>query len=220
MVSPGPQEIAARTSARYTRLDDWLRWQETLHPKSIDLGLARCAEVWRRLQSGPPAFPLISVAGTNGKGSSVAMLESIFREAGYRVGCYTSPHLLRYNERVQLDGRPVDDQALCEAFARIDAARGDVPLTYFEFGTLAAMLIFLDADLDLAVMEIGLGGRLDAVNLFDPDLALITHIDIDHGVAGRRPGIHRLREGGHPARARARGVRRPLTARQPAAGRR
>lgn len=164
----------------FKTLDEWLRWQESLHPNAIDLGLERPGEVWRRMGQGKPAPVVITIAGTNGKGSSVAMLESILLAAGYRVGCYTSPHLLRYNERIRIDGTEVADEALCESFERIDQARADISLTYFEFGTLAAFDLFSRSNLDVAVLEVGLGGRLDAVNLIDADVALITAIDLDH----------------------------------------
>jgi len=167
-------------SRRFATLQDWLSWQETLHPAVIDLGLERVGRVADRLQCRNPAQLVISVAGTNGKGSSVAMLQAILSRAGYRVGCYTSPHLLRYNERLSLCGEDVTDQALCDAFARIDRARGEDTLTYFEFGTLAALDIMSREALDVAVLEVGLGGRLDAVNIVDADAALITSIAIDH----------------------------------------
>lgn len=165
---------------RFPTLDAWLTWQETLHPSAIELGLERPGRVFEALNLGRTNHAVITVAGTNGKGSSVAMLESILLGAGYRVGCYTSPHLLRYNERVRLNGEPVSDQVLCEAFERIDQARGETSLTYFEFGTLAAMDIFARADLGVVVLEVGMGGRLDAVNLQDADVALVTAIDVDH----------------------------------------
>lgn len=172
---------ASPTSApRYTTLADWLRWQEGLHPSKIDLGLERVRRVWRRLSPEAPPFAVVTVGGTNGKGSCVAMLEYILAAAGYRVGAYTSPHLLDYNERVRVAGEAVSDERLCEAFARIDAARGDTSLTYFEFGTLAALDIFRVAHLDVAVLEVGMGGRLDAVNVIDADAALVTTVDIDH----------------------------------------
>jgi dihydrofolate synthase/folylpolyglutamate synthase len=167
-------------SARFDRLSDWLRWQEGLHVREIDLGLERARLVLERLGLPQPAWPVITVAGTNGKGSTVAMLESLLRSAGLRVGCYSSPHLLRYNERIRIDGLPVLDEPLCEAFARVDAARGEVSLTYFEFGTLAAFDLFSRAGLDAAVLEVGLGGRLDAVNVLDADVAVVTGIGIDH----------------------------------------
>lgn len=165
---------------RFDSLDEWLRWQETLHPSSIDLGLERVARVADRLQCRSPARVVISVAGTNGKGSSVALLEAILLREGYRVGCYTSPHLLRYNERLRLQGEAVSDQLLVDAFARVDQARGADTLTYFEFGTLAALDIMCAAQLDAAILEVGLGGRLDAVNIIDADAALLTSVGIDH----------------------------------------
>lgn len=165
---------------RFTTLDAWLTWQESLHPAKIELGLERIASVLQRLHAASAPFPVITVAGTNGKGSSVAMLEAILRAAGYRVGAYTSPHLLRYNERVRLNGQPVSDALLIESFDRIDTARVETSLTYFEFGTLAALDIFYRAAPDVVVLEVGLGGRLDAVNVIDPTIALITSISVDH----------------------------------------
>ena len=165
---------------RFTTLDDWLRWQETLHPRAIELGLERMRTVLRRLQPDTPPFAVITVGGTNGKGSCVAFLDAILRAAGYRVGAYTSPHLLRYHERIRVDGVEADDEALCQAFARIDAKRGDISLTYFEFGTLAALERFREAGVEVAVLEVGLGGRLDAVNVVDADAALVASIGIDH----------------------------------------
>ncbi len=165
---------------RFDKLDDWLNWQQTLHPHTIELGLERVGEVARRLGLTRPDYKVITVAGTNGKGSCVAMLESILIEAGYRVGSYTSPHLLRYNERVRVQREVIPDDALCRAFELVDAARGAISLSYFEFGTLAAMHIFARSALDVTVLEVGLGGRLDAVNVQDPDVALITSIDLDH----------------------------------------
>ncbi|MFA5529678.1 MAG: bifunctional tetrahydrofolate synthase/dihydrofolate synthase [Thiohalomonadaceae bacterium] len=165
---------------RYQTLAEWLAWQETLHPKAIDLGLERVGEVLGRMGLGRPSHAVITAAGTNGKGSSVAMLDAILRAAGYRVGTYTSPHLLRYNERVRINGVEASDAALCAAFDRVDRARGDVSLSYFEFGTLAALDLLERAELDIAVLEVGMGGRLDAVNLIDADVALITPIDVDH----------------------------------------
>lgn len=165
---------------RFTTLDDWLRWQETLHPRTIDLGLERVQTVLRRLQPEPPTYTVITVGGTNGKGSCVAVLDAILRAGGYRVGAYTSPHLLRYNERIRIDDVAVDDAALCRTFARIDAARSDVSLTYFEFGALAALELFREVGIDVAVLEVGLGGRLDAVNVIDADAALVVSIALDH----------------------------------------
>jgi len=165
---------------RFTTLDDWLNWQMTLHPCEIDLGLQRCQQVAHRLGLLTPRFPIISVAGTNGKGSSVALLDAILSAQSYRVGRYMSPHLIRYHERIGIGGQEVNSQQLCEAFAAVDEARQDLSLTYFEFGTLAAMWLFQQNKVDMAVLEVGLGGRLDAVNVFNPTVALITTIDIDH----------------------------------------
>lgn len=165
---------------RFANLAEWLAWQETLHPSAVDLGLARVRAVAGRLGWGPLPFPVISVAGTNGKGSTVAFLTAVLEAAGYRVGAYTSPHLLRYNERVRVAGAPAPDEALCQAFERIDRARGELSLTYFEFGTLAALDLFRQASLDALVLEVGLGGRLDAVNLVDADVAIVTTVDLDH----------------------------------------
>ncbi len=161
-------------------LEQWLAWQETLHAKSVDLGLQRVETVLVRLGADKPPFTILTVAGTNGKGSSVAMLESILGTAGYRVGAYTSPHLLRYNERVRVGGEEVSDEELCQAFARIDSARSSVSLTYFEFATLAALDIFCWRGVEIAVLEVGLGGRMDAVNSLDADVALVTTVDVDH----------------------------------------
>ena len=161
-------------------LEQWLDYQQQVHPKSIDMGLERIGAVARTLGIGKPARTVITVGGTNGKGSTVAFIEAIARAAGLRVGAYTSPHLLKYNERVRIGGVDAADAALVDAFERIEAARGDVPLTYFEFGTLAALLLFEAADLDLAILEVGLGGRLDATNLVDADGVVITTVDLDH----------------------------------------
>lgn len=182
---------------RFQTLSDWLHWQEQLHPKSIDLGLSRVRDVWRRMHVEDFSCPVITVAGTNGKGSCVAMLQTIYSEAGYVVGSYTSPHLWRYNERIRINGEPVTDSAICEAFARVDAARQDTSLTYFEFGTLAALEIFKQQPLDVVILEVGLGGRLDAVNIIDADVALITSIDLDHmlWLGGDRESIAREKAG-------------------------
>lgn len=161
-------------------LQDWLAWLEGQHPRSIDLGLDRVGEVADRLGLRRLGCPVISVAGTNGKGSTVATLVSIYRAAGLRVGSYTSPHLLRFNERICLGGVPVDDTQLLGAFRQVRAAQGSVSLTYFEFTTLAAFALFAAAALDVAVLEVGLGGRLDAVNLIDADVAVVTSIGVDH----------------------------------------
>ncbi|ACT50788.1 bifunctional tetrahydrofolate synthase/dihydrofolate synthase [Methylovorus glucosotrophus] len=160
-------------------LQGWLQYIEALHPKSIAMGLARVQAVRQRLDL-PLGFVVITVAGTNGKGSTCAMLEQVYLQAGYRVGCYTSPHILRYNERVRIMGREAADADLCAAFARVEEARGDTALTYFEFGTLAALCCFCQHALDVVILEVGLGGRLDAVNVVDADVAIVTSIDLDH----------------------------------------
>ncbi len=164
-------------------LNDWLEYQLQIHPKSIDMGLDRISEVAKRLAIKKPAPRVITVAGTNGKGSTVAFIEAIARAAGWKVGAFTSPHILEYNERIRIDGLNADDGQLIAAFETIEAARilpAEVQLTYFEFGTLAALLIFAEHDLDLVILEVGLGGRLDATNIIDPDVAVITTVDLDH----------------------------------------
>jgi dihydrofolate synthase/folylpolyglutamate synthase len=160
-------------------LADWLAIIERLHARPIDLGLERVRVVADRLGIRF-ACPVIVVGGTNGKGSTCAMLEAILRAAGYRTGLYTSPHLLRFNERARLDGVEVGDEALMSEFAAVDAARGDTTLTYFEFTTLAILRLFAGAALDAVILEVGLGGRLDAVNIIDADVAVITSVDLDH----------------------------------------
>jgi dihydrofolate synthase/folylpolyglutamate synthase len=160
-------------------LAGWLTYLESLHPKTIALGLERVAQVKQRLNLNPD-FPVITVGGTNGKGSVCAMLESILHAAGYRVGCYTSPHLLHYNERVRIAKQQASDVELCASFEKIEQVRDDIPLTYFEFGTLAAMQCFVEHKVEVAILEVGLGGRLDAVNAFDSDCAVVTSVDIDH----------------------------------------
>jgi dihydrofolate synthase/folylpolyglutamate synthase len=167
-------------AGRPRTLAGWLRHAERLAPQPIVLGLQRVAEVWRRLGAPRVAARVYTVAGTNGKGSTAALLAAVLAAGGRRVGLYTSPHLLRYNERVRIAGEEASDEALALAFARVERARREVPLTYFEFGTLAAFLLFAEAGLDAAVLEVGLGGRLDAVNLLDPDVALLTTVDLDH----------------------------------------
>jgi dihydrofolate synthase/folylpolyglutamate synthase len=161
-------------------LEQWLDYQLRTHPQQIAMGLERVREVAIRMRLGRAGRHVVTVAGTNGKGSTVAFVEAIARAAGLRVGAFTSPHLLRYNERVRLCGDDAPDALLVGAFERIEAARGDIPLTYFEFGTLAALAIFADARLDLAILEVGLGGRLDAVNIVDADVAVLTTVDLDH----------------------------------------
>ena len=160
-------------------LADWLAHIERQHAQPIALGLDRVREVSRRLGQHQTC-PVILIGGTNGKGSTCAMLERILRCAGYRVGLYTSPHLVEYNERVRIDGRPVDDAELCEGFARVESARGAVALTYFEYGTLAAWEVFATQPLDAIILEVGLGGRLDATNIYEPDVAIVTGVDLDH----------------------------------------
>ncbi|MDR2195343.1 MAG: bifunctional tetrahydrofolate synthase/dihydrofolate synthase [Gallionellaceae bacterium] len=162
-----------------TTLTDWLYRLESIHPQTIALGLDRVRAVRQRLQLNP-SFPLIIVGGTNGKGSTCAMLEAMLHAAAYRTGCYASPHLLDYNERVRIGKQQATDAELCAAFEKIDQARGDIPLTYFEFGALAAMLCFVEREVDVAILEVGLGGRLDAVTVFDGDCAVVTSVDLDH----------------------------------------
>ena len=160
-------------------LAEWLAYIERQHPKTIALGLDRVSAVFKRLNT-PLACPAITVAGTNGKGSTCAMLEAMLRAGGYRTALYTSPHLLAYNERVRVAGREARDEALCESFAAVEAARGEVPLTYFEYGTLAALWLFAREAVEAAILEVGLGGRLDAVNIVDADCAVLTSVGIDH----------------------------------------
>jgi dihydrofolate synthase/folylpolyglutamate synthase len=185
-------------------LADWLVRLEQLHPSTIELGLDRVRRVWHALGL-EPMFPIIIVGGTNGKGSTCAYLEAILGAAGYKTGLYTSPHLLRYNERVRIAGRDAQDADLIAAFEAVDAARGESSLTYFEFGTLGAMVQFIQAGIDVAILEVGLGGRLDAVNVFDADAAIVSSVDIDHveylgdtreKIGFEKAGIYRA---GHPA---------------------
>ena len=168
-------------------LAEWLTLLEARHPSEIDLGLARVAAVWsaikqqRRQQDRAISLPsVITVAGTNGKGSCLASMQAIMLAHGYRVGLFTSPHFLHYNERIAVQGQPVDDPTIVRAFDEIEVARGDTSLTYFEFGALAALLVFVDAGLDLMLLEVGLGGRLDAINIIDADVAVVTSIALDH----------------------------------------
>lgn len=162
-----------------TDLAGWLDYVERLHPATIELGLERVQQVHAAL-GVPKTCPVFIVGGTNGKGSTCTMLESILHAAGYRVGKYLSPHLVRYNERVQIGGAEASDAELIAGFEAVEAARGDVQLTYFEYATLAAWVTFSRAGLDALVLEVGLGGRLDAVNIFDPDCSIITSVDVDH----------------------------------------
>ena len=161
-------------------LGEWLAYLEQLHPSAIDMGLERSHQVLARLALGRLAPRVITVTGTNGKGSTCAFLAALLGAQGLKVGVYSSPHLVRYNERVSIEGCEATDAQLCEAFEAVEAARGDTTLTYFEMGTLAAFWLFARAGLDAVVLEVGLGGRLDAVNLVDPDMALVTSIGIDH----------------------------------------
>ncbi|MDO7926772.1 bifunctional tetrahydrofolate synthase/dihydrofolate synthase [Pseudomonas sp. KFB-139] len=186
-------------------LGDWLAYLEQLHPSAIDMGLDRSRQVAQQLGLTRPAPRVVTVTGTNGKGSTCAFVAALLQAQGLKVGVYSSPHLLRYNERVQVQGVEASDAELCDAFAAVEAARGDITLTYFEMGTLAAFWLFEQARLDAVVLEVGLGGRLDAVNLVDADLALVTSIGIDHAdwlgntresVAFEKAGIFRQ---GRPA---------------------
>lgn len=186
-------------------LDAWLQHLEALRPEHIELGLGRTRRVAEAAGLLSPDSVVITVAGTNGKGSVCAMLDSILRAAGYRVGLYTSPHLLHFQERIRLDGANIGDDALCAAFAAIESARGETPLTYFEFTTLAAMAAFRSAGVEVVILEVGLGGRLDAVNVFDADCALVTSVDLDHqdwlgdsreAIGREKAGIYRA---GRPA---------------------
>lgn len=185
-------------------LASWLARLEQAHPRTIELGLDRVARV-RDAMALTPTFPLILVGGTNGKGSTCAYLDAILREQGYLTGLYTSPHLLRYNERVRIGGVNAGDAAIVQGLQAVEAARHDVSLTYFEHGTLGAMWQFVEAGVDVAILEVGLGGRLDATNVFEPDAAAVTSIDLDHqswlgdtreAIAGEKAGIYR---GGKPA---------------------
>lgn len=160
-------------------LADWLAYLEAAHPVGIDMGLTRVARV-RDAMGLAPAFPLVIVGGTNGKGSVCAMLSTILNRAGFKVGTYTSPHILRYNERVAIDMQPVDDAVIVAGFAAVEAARGDTSLTYFEYGTLGAMHAFMQQQVDVAVLEVGLGGRLDAINIFEPTVSVVVSVDLDH----------------------------------------
>jgi dihydrofolate synthase/folylpolyglutamate synthase len=190
-------------SAPFSSLAEWLAWLETLSPNEIELGLDRTHTVLQRLQLRRPAR-VISVAGTNGKGSSVAMLEALYLQNSQSVGSFTSPHIHRYNERIRVAGKEVDDRRILNAFARVEAVRQGLPLTYFEYGTLAALCVFDAAGLDTIVLEVGMGGRLDAVNAIEPDGGIITNVSLDHvmwlghdieSIAAEKAGIFR---GGKP----------------------
>ena len=178
------EKIEITTKPRFSTLQQWLAWQKQLHSRDVDLGLERVTTMLQRLGLQQPSYPVITVAGTNGKGSTVAFLQAVLQASGYRVGAYTSPHLMRYNERIQIAGAEVNDEPLCTAFAKVDAARsdinGNISLSFFEFGTLAALQLFHDAEVEVGILEVGLGGRLDAVNAVDADVAIVTTIGIDH----------------------------------------
>ena len=163
-----------------SNLDQWLTYLLAIHPSEIDMGLTRVAEVAKRLDVLSLASKVITVAGTNGKGTSCAMLESILRKAGFSVGVYSSPHLLRYNERVRINQQDASDASLIEAFCAIEAARADISLTFFEYATLAGLYLFKAAKVDVAILEVGLGGRLDATNIIDSNAVILTSIDLDH----------------------------------------
>lgn len=165
---------------QFTSLQAWLSWLEQCHPQEIELGLDRIRQVASRLDLLTPKARVVTVAGTNGKGSCVTATAALLQAAGLRVGVYTSPHLLAYNERIVIDGKSASDDVICTAFARIAQACEGISLTYFEYGTLAALAIFTQQNVDIMVLEVGLGGRLDAVNILSADIAVITSIDIDH----------------------------------------
>ena len=176
---PGASTIEAPATADRD-LADWLRWQESLNPKLVDLGLDRCARVAARMGLQALPMPVVTVAGTNGKGSCIAYLTSILESAGHQVAAYTSPFLRRYNESLRIRGREVADDALVAAFRKVEQARGDIALTFFEFRTLAALDIIRRSESSVALLEVGLGGRLDAVNLIDADVAVVSSVDLDH----------------------------------------
>ena len=161
-------------------LDDWLNWQETLMEETIVLGLDRVQVVYDRLFPDGVPYRVITIAGTNGKGSTVSFIDSIYRQSKFKIGRSTSPHLLKYNERYAIDGVDVSDEVIIKAFEQIETQRDDITLTYFEFSTLAALIIFAEANIDLAILEVGLGGRLDSVNVVDSDVSVITNVAIDH----------------------------------------
>ena len=165
---------------KFNTINEWLDWQQTIHPLNIDFKLERILSVYKKLNISSIANKIITVAGTNGKGSTVSFLESVISKKNFRVGTFTSPHILRYNERIKINGEEIDDESLLETFEMINDQRGDTTLTYFEFATLSAFYLFSKSDLDVAVLEVGLGGRLDATNIVDSDVSIITSIGIDH----------------------------------------
>ena len=165
---------------RFDTVNEWLDWQQTVHPLNIDFKLERILSVYEKLNVSSIAKKVITVAGTNGKGSTVSFLESILSNTNYNVGTFTSPHILKYNERIKINQKEIDDESLLDVFELIDKKRGSTTLTYFEFATLSAFYLFSKSDLDVAVLEVGLGGRLDATNIIDSDISIITSIGIDH----------------------------------------
>ncbi len=165
---------------RLKTLKDWLDWQNKLHHKEIDLSLDRLFVIYKKLFKNGVPFAVISVAGTNGKGSTIAFIDSIYQQSDFKVGAFTSPHLIKYNERFRINGKLVSDEDICDAFSVIEKLRGEISLTYFEFSTLAALIIFAKMNVDIAILEVGMGGRLDAVNIVDADVSIITNIAIDH----------------------------------------
>ena len=202
---------------RFASIADWLAWQQVAHPVAVDPGLERVGAVWRRLRL-PFAATVLTVGGTNGKGSVAAFLDAMLTAAGYESGLFTSPHLIRYSERIRLHGRELTDAALLQAFAEIDAARADISLTFFEWNALAALVAFARARVDVAVLEVGMGGRLDAVNLLDADVAAVVSVGIDHrewlgdsleAIGAEKAGIFRP---GRPAIFGARRVPRSVVA--------
>jgi dihydrofolate synthase/folylpolyglutamate synthase len=208
---------------RFATVAGWLAWQQDAHPVAVDPGLERAGRVWRNLSLPFPAT-VLTVGGTNGKGSVAATLDAILTTAGYETGLFTSPHLLRYNERIRLQGQEVRDDELLAAFAEIDAARGDISLTFFEWNTLAAFIVFAHARVDVAVLEVGMGGRLDSVNLLDADVAAVVSVGLDHhewlgdsveAIGAEKAGIFRA---GRPAIFGGRHVPQSLIAGAAAAG--
>jgi len=165
---------------RLKTLEEWLNWQESLHTQEIDLGLERIQKVYQKLFPDGVPFHVITVAGTNGKGSTIAFIDSIYQQSDFKVGAFTSPHLIKYNERFSVNGEMASDESICQAFDTIEALRGETSLTYFEFSTLAALVIFAHEKVAVAVLEVGLGGRLDSVNVVNPNVSVITNIAIDH----------------------------------------
>ena len=208
---------------RFATVAAWLAWQQVAHPVEVDPGLERVGAVWRKIGL-PFASTVLTVGGTNGKGSVAAYLDAILTAAGYETGLFTSPHLLRYNERIRVRGREVTDEALLAAFAEIDAARDGISLTFFEWNALAALIVFTRARVDVAVLEVGMGGRLDAVNLLDADAAAVVSVGLDHcewlgdteeAIGAEKAGIFRA---GRPAIFGARRVPRSVVAGAAAAG--